>query len=68
MFLASLSLGADVFEVLSPEELVCFGIGHPALEYLMDDMGFDWPTTEVILQRIALLWISVTANGPRQGC
>lgn len=50
MLLASLALGADVFDLLAPEELVLFGIGHSALEHLMDGMGFDWPTTEVIPQ------------------
>ncbi len=48
MVIASLAIGADVFEVCSRDELVSFGEGHPALEYLMEYMGFYWPTTEVI--------------------
>jgi hypothetical protein len=48
MVVASLAIGTDIFDVCSRDELVIFGEGHPALEYLMTDMGFDWPTTEVI--------------------
>jgi hypothetical protein len=48
MVVASLALGADVFDVCSAENLAAFGEGHPALEYLMNDMDFDWPSTEVV--------------------
>jgi len=44
---ASLALGADAFDVLTSDELLDFGEGHPALEYLMAPIGFDWPTTDV---------------------
>ena len=47
MVIASLAIGVDVFDVYSPDELISFGIGHPALEYLMEDVGFNWPTTQV---------------------
>jgi len=47
MVFASLAIGADVFGECSRDELISFGNGHPALEYLMTDMGFGWPITEV---------------------
>jgi len=47
MVFASLAIGSDVFEVCSRDELASFGDGHPALEYLMEDMGFNWPTTDI---------------------
>lgn len=49
MVFASLALGADIFDILSADELAAFGVGHPALEYLSQDIGFDWPTTDVVV-------------------
>lgn len=49
MVVASLAMAADIFEVMSTEELTTFGDGHPALEYLSQDLGFAWPTTDVVL-------------------
>lgn len=49
MVIASLALGADIFDVLSAEELATFGEGHPALEYISRGIGFGWPTTDVVM-------------------
>ena len=51
MVLVSLALGADVFDICDKEQLIVFGEGHPALQYLMEDWGFDWPTTEVTISK-----------------
>jgi hypothetical protein len=47
MVLVSLAMNRDFFDVCSREELLSFGEGHRALEYLMKDMGFDWPSTDI---------------------
>src|SRR5579859_6691420 len=47
MVLASLAFARDVFDLLDHEDLIAFADGHPALTYLMQDIGFDWPTTDV---------------------
>jgi hypothetical protein len=67
MVFASLAMGADVFDLLSTDELIEFGIGHPALEYLMDDMGFDWPTTEVVLRSNSLFVDFSDGEWPEDG-
>jgi hypothetical protein len=46
MVVAAMAIGQDLFDVCDDDELMAFGEGHPALEYLLDH-GFDWPTTEV---------------------
>lgn len=51
MVVASLAMGEDVFELLDEDELAAFGEGHPALEYLLEEYGFDWPKTEVHAHR-----------------
>lgn len=47
MVLVALAAGQDPFEIFTREQLMTFGNGHPGLEFLMEDMGFDWPTTNV---------------------
>jgi len=42
MLLASLIMGYGIHETLDEEELLEFGKGHPALEYLLQDMGVRW--------------------------
>ncbi len=47
MFLSFMAKGQDVFG--GPKSLISqFGVGHYALEYLTN-LGFDWPSTNVIL-------------------
>lgn len=38
-----------IFEYCSEDDLAAFGDSHPALEYLMKGVGFDWPTTDVVV-------------------
>jgi hypothetical protein len=52
MLLATLITGADVYKYRSLDELALFADGHLGLEYLSDDMGFDWPTTDVVLSDV----------------
>jgi hypothetical protein len=63
MFFASIALNADVFDILSEEELRDFGFGHPALEFLMNEMNFDWPTTVVDLNSNFLV-VDFEGKGP----
>lgn len=48
MVVAALAIGQDLFEACDEDELLAFGKGHPALEYLMQE-GFDWPSAKVAM-------------------
>lgn len=67
MVLASLALGNDLFDVCSREEIESFGRFHPALEYLMNNMGFDWPTTKVSLGLNSLIVDFIGGEWPETG-
>ena len=47
MVLATLIAGFDPFVGLGERELMEFAVDHPALEYVIDGPGFDWPTMTV---------------------
>ena len=53
MVIAALAIGQDLFDICDEDELMVFGEGHPALEYLMEQ-GFEWATTEVDLSQKGL--------------
>jgi hypothetical protein len=67
MILFSLAAGADVYSLLSEEELKEFGEGHPALEYLMDAPGYSWPSTVVTAPPMRLIVNSVDKEWPETG-
>lgn len=48
MIVAAMAIGQDLFDICDEDELLAFGKGHPALDYLLEQ-GFEWPTTEVEL-------------------
>ena len=48
MVVAALAIGQDLFDICDEDELLAFGAGHPALEYLLEQ-GFDWPTAKAAI-------------------
>ena len=67
MVLVSLAAGQDAFDLFSDEELAAFGEGHSAPEYLMQDAGFDWPTTDVVLNSNRLVIDFADGKWPETG-
>lgn len=68
MVLASIALGEDLYAVCPAEELIEFGTGHPALEHLLQDVGFEWPTTEITAGRASGIVVDFGAfDAPETG-
>lgn len=67
MVIASMAMGADVFDVMTPDELAEFGTGHRGLEFLSEDMRFAWPTTDVASSSDSVTVNFTGFNSPETG-